>query len=119
MDNLKRVESSAEDVSAVDGAAWARGARGRGLALACVHGDEKPGAVAAAAEIRANSEKIRAANQLDFAAAKARGAAGSSLDRLLLDAGRIEAMARGLEEIAALPDPVAACWRASSARTGS
>ena len=61
---------------------------------------------AAAAAIRANSDKFRAANALDFAAAKARGVAGSFLDRLALDAGRIEAMARGVEEIAALPDPV-------------
>jgi glutamate-5-semialdehyde dehydrogenase len=39
-------------------------------------------------------------------AAKAAGATAALLDRLLLDAGRVDAMARGLDEIAALPDPV-------------
>jgi glutamate-5-semialdehyde dehydrogenase len=60
----------------------------------------------AAAAIRARSEEILAANAQDMNAAKAAGANGALLDRLLLDAGRVEAMARGLEEIASLPDPV-------------
>jgi glutamate-5-semialdehyde dehydrogenase len=62
--------------------------------------------VAAAGALRARSVQILAANARDIAAAKARGVAASFLDRLTLDEKRIEAMARGLEEIAALPDPV-------------
>ena len=49
---------------------------------------------------------ILAENALDVADAKQAGVAGSFLDRLTLDAARIEAMAKGIEEIAALPDPV-------------
>jgi glutamate-5-semialdehyde dehydrogenase len=39
-------------------------------------------------------------------AARARGLSGAMLDRLALDAARVEAMARGVEEIARLPDPI-------------
>ncbi len=106
MDNLRRVESDAEDLSAMM-ARLGREARKAAHKLSLAVDRTKNHALrAAAAAIRANSEKIRAANALDFAAAKARGVAGSFLDRLALDAGRIEAMARGVEEIAALPDPV-------------
>jgi glutamate-5-semialdehyde dehydrogenase len=106
MDNLKRVESDAEDVSAMM-ARLGREARKAAHTLSLASTETKNHALrAAAAAIRVNSEKIRAANALDFAAAKARGVAGSFLDRLDLDAGRIEAMASGVEEIAALPDPV-------------
>jgi glutamate-5-semialdehyde dehydrogenase len=61
---------------------------------------------AAAAAIRARADEILAANAQDVADAVARGTAPSFLDRLTLDAARIEAMARGVEEVAALPDPV-------------
>jgi glutamate-5-semialdehyde dehydrogenase len=61
---------------------------------------------AAAAAIRAGAAEILAANALDVADAKARGTAGAFIDRLTLDPARVEAMARGVEEVAALPDPV-------------
>ena len=61
----------------------------------------------AARELRARTKNILAANALDLAAARERGTAGAFLDRLALDDKRIDAIARGLEEIAALPDPVA------------
>lgn len=60
----------------------------------------------AAAEIRRRCQEILAANALDVADAKARGTAGSFIDRLTLDPSRVEAIARGVEEIADLPDPV-------------
>lgn len=60
----------------------------------------------AAAEIRRQGGAILGANALDVADAKARGTAGSFIDRLTLDPGRVEAIARGVEEIAELPDPV-------------
>lgn len=60
----------------------------------------------AAAALRARADNLLAANALDMAAAEARNIAPSLLDRLKLDEGRIEAMAAGLEQIAALPDPV-------------
>ena len=60
----------------------------------------------AAAALRARSAEILAANAQDVADAKARGTAGSFIDRLTLNEARVEAMARGLEEIAELPDPL-------------
>src|SRR5919109_99836 len=59
-----------------------------------------------AAAIRANESRILEANADDMVDAKAKGLSAALLDRLMLDAKRVEAMAKGLEEIAALPDPV-------------
>jgi glutamate-5-semialdehyde dehydrogenase len=61
---------------------------------------------AAAAALRARAADMLDANARDMAAAKAKGLSGAMLDRLLLDASRVESMARGLESVAALPDPV-------------
>lgn len=60
---------------------------------------------AIAAELRANIPHILAANEKDIESGRLRGLSPSMLDRLMLDAGRIEAMARGVETVAALPDP--------------
>ncbi len=60
----------------------------------------------AAALLRQRSQDILAANREDMHAAEARGLSEALRDRLMLDADRIEAMASGLEEIAAMPDPV-------------
>ncbi|MEP6821970.1 MAG: glutamate-5-semialdehyde dehydrogenase [Chthoniobacterales bacterium] len=62
--------------------------------------------IAAAHTIRAGKGRIRAANDADIIAAEARGLSPALLDRLRLDPERIEAMALGLEAVAALPDPV-------------
>ncbi|MFN3370614.1 MAG: glutamate-5-semialdehyde dehydrogenase [Sphingomonadaceae bacterium] len=59
---------------------------------------------AAAAAIRARVADILAANAADMAAAG--GLSSAMQDRLRLDPGRIEAMAAGLDAVAALPDPV-------------
>jgi glutamate-5-semialdehyde dehydrogenase len=61
---------------------------------------------AAAAALRHSVKDILAANALDMHEAESRDLSAAMLDRLRLDASRIEAMARGLEDIAALPDPV-------------
>jgi glutamate-5-semialdehyde dehydrogenase len=58
----------------------------------------------AAAAIRAHATDILAANTEDLAAAK--DLTPAMRDRLLLDEKRIEAMAKGVEDIAALADPV-------------
>ena len=63
---------------------------------------------AAAAELRRATATIVETNKRDLAAAREAGRPGSFLDRLMLDAKRIEGVAKGLEEIAALPDPVGA-----------
>ncbi|NJO24434.1 MAG: glutamate-5-semialdehyde dehydrogenase [Sphingomonadales bacterium] len=62
--------------------------------------------VAAARELRARAAAIGEANKLDLTAATEANRPASYLDRLMLDPKRIEAMAKGLEEIATLPDPV-------------
>ncbi|MEP3890123.1 MAG: glutamate-5-semialdehyde dehydrogenase [Hellea sp.] len=57
-------------------------------------------------EIRKAQPDILAANAVDMSNAETKGISGSFLDRLKLDGGRVEAVAIGLEEIAALPEPV-------------
>jgi glutamate-5-semialdehyde dehydrogenase len=59
-----------------------------------------------AAALRARQAELLAANAKDLEAARAKGLSGAMLDRLALDAGRIEDMARGVTEIAALTDPI-------------
>jgi len=61
---------------------------------------------AIAAALRAGRAGILAANAGDMQAGAAGGLTRAALDRLLLDEARVEAMARGVEEIAALPDPI-------------
>jgi len=63
---------------------------------------------AAAAALRARTPEILAANARDLAAAEARGTAASLMDRLRLDEARVEGIAKGLEDVAALPDPIGA-----------
>jgi glutamate-5-semialdehyde dehydrogenase len=60
----------------------------------------------AAAVLRASQARILAANEHDLRQAATKEVAAAQLERLRLDPGRIEAMARGLEDIAALPDPI-------------
>ncbi|MEN3748490.1 glutamate-5-semialdehyde dehydrogenase [Sphingomonas sp. HF-S3] len=61
---------------------------------------------AAAAAIRADSAAILEANATDMASGRENGLTAALLDRLRLDAGRVEAMASGIESVAALADPV-------------
>lgn len=59
-----------------------------------------------ARDLRAAKEKIKDANAKDLEAGRAKGLSDAMLDRLELTDARIEAMAEGLEVVAALPDPV-------------
>ena len=61
---------------------------------------------AAASAIRAAKGAILAANKGDVAAARRAQLNAAMIDRLTLDAKRVAAMAAGLDEIAAFPDPV-------------
>jgi glutamate-5-semialdehyde dehydrogenase len=61
---------------------------------------------AMAAALRAQRSQILAANALDMGAATQAGLNKAALDRLQLDDARVEAMAQGVEQIAALPDPI-------------
>ena len=60
----------------------------------------------AAGLLRTSMQDVLAANARDMEAAAAANASKANLDRLLLTEARVEAMAKGLEDIAALPDPV-------------
>jgi glutamate-5-semialdehyde dehydrogenase len=61
---------------------------------------------AMAARIRAAEPQLLEANRQDMAAAHAKGISGAMLDRLELNPARIEAMAKGIEDVAAIADPV-------------
>jgi glutamate-5-semialdehyde dehydrogenase len=62
--------------------------------------------LAMAADIRARQDELLAANAADVAEARAAGLEPAMLDRLTISAKSIEAMAQGLEQVAALPDPI-------------
>jgi glutamate-5-semialdehyde dehydrogenase len=92
-----------EAASQLDAAA--RAAREAAHGLAAAPRPVKDAALrAAAAALRARSEAVLAANAEDVATAE--GLTSAFRDRLLLTPARIEAMAKGLEEVAELPDPV-------------
>lgn len=71
-----------------------------------------------AEQIEANASAIAAANQEDLAAARQAGLDAALVDRMELTPGRIQAMADGLREIAALPDPVGAIREIASRPSG-
>ncbi len=84
-----------------------KSARGAARELGQVSAERKNKALtAAAAALRANADDIKAANAIDMAAGREKNLTPALLDRLALDDKRIGAMAKGLEEIAALADPV-------------
>ena len=84
-----------------------REARSAAAVLAHTPGPQKDAALAAAAAaVRRNLTAILAANAHDMAAARHQEVGAARLDRLLLDDARVEAIARGLEAVIALPDPV-------------
>jgi glutamate-5-semialdehyde dehydrogenase len=62
--------------------------------------------LAGARILRERADDILAANALDCSDARAKDLSAALIDRLTLNSDRIEAMALGLEEVAALPDPV-------------
>lgn len=85
----------------------ARQAKAASRALARLTTDEKNHCLNSMAQaIRQNANAIKEANNRDMEAAKESGLSGAMLDRLSLDDKRIESMASGLEDIAALHDPV-------------
>ena len=84
-----------------------RQARSASRSVAAASTDAKNKALLAmAAEIRARAAQLLDANARDLAEARANGLEPSMIDRLTLSAKGIEAMAVGLEQVAALPDPV-------------
>src|SRR5487761_1956622 len=75
--------------------------------LAKLPPDEKNACLQAMADaLEQNAPALQSANDQDMTAGAAAGLSAALLDRLRLDAKRIAAMAAGLREVAALPDPV-------------
>jgi glutamate-5-semialdehyde dehydrogenase len=100
---IKENQSELRDIMSAMGKA----ARIAGAQLRVAATDRKNHALVAAAKaIRSQKDEILAANVLDMNAATASGLTSAMLDRLNLDDQRVEAMAKGLEDIAKLDDPV-------------
>ncbi|ACB94066.1 glutamate-5-semialdehyde dehydrogenase [Beijerinckia indica] len=107
MDALQLVSNRSEtDVPALMHALGQQ-ARASAHALSLASTEAKNLALRVAAEqLRKRTQDLLLANARDLEGAKAQDANAAFLDRLTLDDKRIEAIARGLDEIAALPDPV-------------
>ncbi|MGO4682186.1 glutamate-5-semialdehyde dehydrogenase [Hyphomicrobium sp. 2TAF46] len=103
MNRPERIEN--DTAALMRGIGEAAKAASRRLAIATP--EEKNNALKAAAKaLRDATPAILAANVKDVEAAKAAGRPASFVDRLLLDEKRIAGIAKGLEEIAELPDPI-------------
>jgi glutamate-5-semialdehyde dehydrogenase len=106
MDNGLRLVASEGDVAALM-TAMGSSARASQRAVMLASAETRAAAlVASAAAVRAAGPTILAANQQDLAEARAKGQPAAFIDRLALTPDRIEAIARAVEDIAALPDPV-------------
>ncbi len=75
--------------------------------LALASGEQRNAALTAiAAAIRAGQSAILAANARDLESGRAGGLTKAQLDRLMLDPARVEGIARAVEDVIALPDPL-------------
>jgi glutamate-5-semialdehyde dehydrogenase len=84
-----------------------RAARGAARELAMLDSAAKDAALLAVADaLEARTAEILEANARDLDAGRGSGLSDALMDRLALDATRVAAMARGVREIVALPDPV-------------
>ncbi|NMC91692.1 MAG: glutamate-5-semialdehyde dehydrogenase [Smithella sp.] len=80
----------------------------------CTAGEKNAALMRMAEELLHSRDRILAGNQRDVAAAREKGLSAAMIDRLTLQDATLEAMARGLREVAALPDPVGrvtSMWR--------
>ncbi len=103
------VQNRPSDDAAAIVAELGRRAKGAAVALRTAGTAAKNRALVEAARlIRGDKAAILAANAKDIAAAQAVGMTAALQDRLLLNDARVEAMAKGLDDIATLPDPVGA-----------
>ncbi|WP_418896140.1 glutamate-5-semialdehyde dehydrogenase [Thiorhodospira sibirica] len=113
--------SDAELVAYMQGVGQAARRAGRVMARADT-GVKNQALVKIACEIEAQAGDLLAENQRDLAAGERNGLDAALLDRLAFNPQRIEAMAQGLREVAALPDPVGVmsdvCYRPSGIQVG-
>jgi len=84
-----------------------RACRAAAAVVAALDSEQKQALLRAMAQaLQDAAGAILAANARDLAAAREKGIGSAMLDRLALDAGRLQDMAEALREVAALPDPV-------------
>ncbi|WP_372706174.1 glutamate-5-semialdehyde dehydrogenase [Brevundimonas sp.] len=101
--------STAADLLEADMLAMGRRARAAARALSLAGPEARTRAIVGMAEaLRARSDQVLAANAADLEDARAKGMAGAMLDRLALDANRLDGVIGALVSIAAIVDPVGA-----------
>jgi len=101
-----QTEEDGDDIGAIMDMVG-HGAVSASRVLASTPADTKNKALmAAASTLRENAETLIAENKIDMEAGRAKELSAALMDRLELNADRIEGMAKGLEAIAALADPV-------------
>ena len=84
-----------------------------------VMGEEKNDALKLIAKaLIDNTDAILAANKIDVDNGRANGLTESIIDRLSLSKARIEGMAQGVLDVAALPDPIGAVLSGSKRPNG-
>ncbi|MGH3365363.1 MAG: glutamate-5-semialdehyde dehydrogenase [Nocardioidaceae bacterium] len=94
-------------------------ARAAANELALATRGQKDAALRAMADaLVAATPEVLAANAEDVSAAEAAGTPAAIIDRLRLDESRVAAMADGLRDVAALPDPVGEVVRGSTLANG-
>ena len=102
---LKSIEGSGDIAAAMN--EIGRRARAAARILAQATAEQKNNALhLMAAAVRAHTASILAANAEDVAEARAAGVTGAFLDRLSLDAERVDSIAQGIDVVRALKDPV-------------
>jgi glutamate-5-semialdehyde dehydrogenase len=102
---LKSIEGTGDIAACLAEMAGLARAAARALALAPTAQKDRALELMAGA-IRAQQSRILAANAEDIAEARAAGVTGAFLDRLILDAARVEAIASAIDAVRALKDPV-------------
>ncbi|MDP0399024.1 glutamate-5-semialdehyde dehydrogenase [Tsukamurella strandjordii] len=97
----------------------ARAARAASKQLVTLTTEQKNAALHAAADaLLANKDRILAANAEDVERARAAGTEESLVDRLALNASRVDGIASGLRQVAGLPDPIGTVLRGSTLPNG-
>jgi glutamate-5-semialdehyde dehydrogenase len=107
--NAKRSDAATGEAGNVDALMRAMGVDARGAASVLANaptGAKDRALRAAAATLRASAQKVLTANTADIADMRRDCASAAMIDRGTLDEARVEAIARSLEEIADLDDPV-------------
>lgn len=96
-----------DDILEAELLAMGRRARAAARALALAGAEARTRAlVGMAAALRTRADAVLAANAADLEVARQAGMEPALMDRLALDPGRLEGVARALDAIAAIPDPV-------------